>query len=195
MHRRGRLQHRVARRNVREEDGRCARGDGQCPPAAGSDPAASGGQLAGVSRPSHGDRHNHTSHRSGPGSSWVRDKPSADPAARGKTAGGREPAGHGTGPLGGAPGPDGHYQRRCRRRRAERRATSDRSTDGPTGALKTKDVAHIPIFNGDFGHVPDWVDRMAAKLVQAHSKMASILAWAERRSSRSSWSAHAATPS
>ncbi len=58
---------------------------------------------------------------------------------------------------------------------AKRKAAVDGSTDGATGVLKTKDFAHIAVFNGDLGCFPDSVDRMAAKLVRARPKTASAL--------------------
>jgi hypothetical protein len=51
----------------------------------------------------------------------------------------------------------------------------------PLEALRTKEFAHIAVFKGAFGNFPDWVDRMAAKLVRAHPKMASLLECAERQ--------------
>lgn len=52
---------------------------------------------------------------------------------------------------------------------------------GRQETFKTKDFAHIAVFNGDLGQFPDWADRMAAKLVRAHPRMANILEWAERQ--------------
>ena len=46
---------------------------------------------------------------------------------------------------------------------------------------KSKDFAHITVFDGDLGRFPDWADRMSAKMSRALPRLASMLAWAERR--------------
>ena len=47
--------------------------------------------------------------------------------------------------------------------------------------VKSKDFAHIVVFDGDLGRFPDWADRMSAKMSRAHPRLAAILAWAERQ--------------
>ena len=47
--------------------------------------------------------------------------------------------------------------------------------------LRPKDFAHIVAFDGDLNRFPDWADRMMAKLVRAHPKVASILDWTEKQ--------------
>ena len=47
--------------------------------------------------------------------------------------------------------------------------------------VKSKDFAHIVVFDGDLGRFPDWADRMSAKMSRAHPRLTAILAWAERQ--------------
>ncbi len=46
--------------------------------------------------------------------------------------------------------------------------------------MRPKDFAHIVPFDDDLEKLPDWADRMTAKMSRAHPKLTAMLTWAER---------------
>ena len=48
-------------------------------------------------------------------------------------------------------------------------------------SVRPKDFVGIAQFDGEINKFPDWADRMGAKIVRMHPKMAAIIAWAERQ--------------